>query len=259
MRILVLSPRLTESRRAAFRALTQGLGERRLPGPGEPAPEVSASAMPSSSTVRSPRIRSRSSAAMRAAVERGAALVAIGGAPVERDGFWADLLGVDRRAGAAGRRVLRAGHRRALPHLRRVSRASSRWSTGSCPLIPLGGRQGHRRRERRAPRPRRGRGDASRAPAGWSRAVSATPTPRSARPSSPSFSARALRPDLHCCGRNIGVGIVGYGPLGGHGLPPRPRRDAGPRGWSWSRSSTRTSSAARPRRPTSRACGRTRR
>ena len=29
--------------------------------------------------------------------------------------------------------------------------------------------------------------------------------------------ARALRPDLHCCGRNIGVGIVGYGPLGGMG------------------------------------------
>jgi predicted dehydrogenase len=28
---------------------------------------------------------------------------------------------------------------------------------------------------------------------------------------------RALRPDLHCCGRNIGVGIVGYGPLGGMG------------------------------------------
>src|SRR5437667_332218 len=29
--------------------------------------------------------------------------------------------------------------------------------------------------------------------------------------------ARALRPDLHCCGRNIGVGIVGYGPLGAMG------------------------------------------
>ena len=40
MRILVLSPRLTESRRAAFRALTQGLGELHFLAPGEPAPDV---------------------------------------------------------------------------------------------------------------------------------------------------------------------------------------------------------------------------
>ena len=40
MRILVLSPRLTESRRAAFRALTEGLGELRFLGPGEPAPDI---------------------------------------------------------------------------------------------------------------------------------------------------------------------------------------------------------------------------
>src|SRR5207247_978540 len=31
--------------------------------------------------------------AIRAAVERGAALLAVGCAPAERDGFWADLLG----------------------------------------------------------------------------------------------------------------------------------------------------------------------
>ena len=37
MRILVLSPRLTENRRAAFRALAQELGELRFVGPGEPA------------------------------------------------------------------------------------------------------------------------------------------------------------------------------------------------------------------------------
>ena len=29
--------------------------------------------------------------------------------------------------------------------------------------------------------------------------------------------ARALRPDLACCGRAIGVGVIGYGPLGGMG------------------------------------------
>jgi predicted dehydrogenase len=36
-------------------------------------------------------------------------------------------------------------------------------------------------------------------------------------PSLVQLLGRALRPDLHCCGRNIGVGIVGYGPLGGMG------------------------------------------
>ena len=41
MRILVLSPRLTENRRAAFRALAQELGELRFVGPGEPLPDVS--------------------------------------------------------------------------------------------------------------------------------------------------------------------------------------------------------------------------
>ena len=40
MRIFVLSPRLTESRRAAFRALTRELGDPRFVVPGEPPPDV---------------------------------------------------------------------------------------------------------------------------------------------------------------------------------------------------------------------------
>ena len=51
----------------------------------------------------------------------------------------------------------------------------------------------------------------------WSRAAWETRTPRLRTPEIAQLLARALRPDLHCCGRNLGVGIVGYGPLGGMG------------------------------------------
>ena len=93
MRILFLSPRLTESRRATFRALAEGLGELHFVGAGEPAPEVGEN---DAIIVDGPQ-PARPLAflgAVRSAVERGAALVAIGAAPAERDGFWADLLGV---------------------------------------------------------------------------------------------------------------------------------------------------------------------
>src|SRR5262247_2120642 len=93
MRILVLSPRLTESRRATFRALAEGLGELHFVGAGAPAPEVGES---HAIIVDGPQ-PARPLAflgAFRSAVERGAALVAIGAAPAERNGFWADLLGV---------------------------------------------------------------------------------------------------------------------------------------------------------------------
>src|SRR5439155_755856 len=112
MLILVLSSRLTESRRAAFLALTQGLGEIRFLAPGEPAPGVGESVAPH------------------------------------------DFAAVVETAHAAGRVV-------------------------GCGL---------------------GNTDA------------ALRTPELAQ-----LLARALRPDLHCCGRNIGIGIVGYGPLGGMG------------------------------------------
>src|SRR5437773_1449037 len=92
MVILVLSPRLTESRRAAFRALTQGLGEIRFVVPGGPPPDV---AECGAIVVDGPQPAQPLEflGAIRAAVERGAALLAVGCAPAERDGFWADLLG----------------------------------------------------------------------------------------------------------------------------------------------------------------------
>src|SRR5262245_62976963 len=93
MRILVLSPRLTESRRATFRALAEGLGELHFVAAGEPVPEVGES---HAIIIDGPQ-PARSLAflgAVRSAVERGAALVAIAAAPAERDGFWAALLGV---------------------------------------------------------------------------------------------------------------------------------------------------------------------
>ena len=70
--------------------------------------------------------------AVRSAVERGAALVAIGAAPAERDGFWADLLGViagpEPPPGEYYARVTEAHS-----HISARVRASSPWSTGSCP------------------------------------------------------------------------------------------------------------------------------
>src|SRR5436309_1992773 len=92
MVILVLSPRLTESRRASFRAVTQGLGEIRFVVPGGPPPDV---AEYGAIVVDGPQPAQPLEflGAIRAAVERGAALLAVGCAPAERDGFWADLLG----------------------------------------------------------------------------------------------------------------------------------------------------------------------
>jgi hypothetical protein len=81
MHILVLSPRLTESRRAAFRALTRELGEPRFAASGGPPPDVSEcdAIVVDGPQPAQPR---QFLAAIRAAVERGVALVAIGGAPV---------------------------------------------------------------------------------------------------------------------------------------------------------------------------------
>src|SRR5205814_1086658 len=120
MVILVLSPRLTEGRRAAFRALTQGLGEIRFAIPGGPPADI---------------------AECDAIVVDGSIALRTFAAVVE----------TPRGAG----RVV------------------------ACGL---------------------GNTDA------------ALRTPELAQ-----LLTRALRPDLHCCGRNIGVGIVGYGPLGAMG------------------------------------------
>src|SRR5438046_9637312 len=91
MVILVLSPRLAESRRAAFRALTQGLGEIRFVVPGGPPPDVDECG---AIVVDGPQPAQPLEflGAIRAAVERGAAVVAVGLARAERGGFWADMV-----------------------------------------------------------------------------------------------------------------------------------------------------------------------
>ena len=215
MTILVLSPRLSDSRRAAFRALTRELGEPRFLGPDEAPLDVGAG---DAIVVDGPQPARPLGflAAIRAAVERGAALVAIGAAPAERDGFWADLLGVVAApAPPPGEYYARITE--AHSHLSaRVTREFAVARRLRAPR-PARARQGHRRRERGAQGLGRRRGDAAR------RGASGRLRPREYGRRAPHARARpaprsrALRPDLTCCGRNIGVGIVGYGPLGGMG------------------------------------------
>src|SRR5262249_33284126 len=93
MRVLVLSTRLTDRRRAAFQALVQDRAELRFVA----SAELSAALAESDAIVvdgRQPAQPTRALAALRAAVERGVPLVAIGAAPADREGFWAHLLGV---------------------------------------------------------------------------------------------------------------------------------------------------------------------
>jgi predicted dehydrogenase len=212
--ILVLSARLTDSRRDAFRTLTQELGEPCFLGPSDDPPDVAAG---DAIIVDGPQPARPLGflAAIRAAVERGAALVALGAAPSERDGFWADMLGVVAApAPPPGEYYARVTE--AHSHISaRVAREFA-IVDDFAPLVPLG----------------RGtvivdvsvalrdcaavvetpRGAGRVVACGFGNTDAALRTPELAQ-----LLARALRPDLHCCGRHIGVGIVGYGPLGGMG------------------------------------------
>jgi predicted dehydrogenase len=214
MRILVLSPRLTERRRATFRALAEGLGELHFVGAGEPAPEVGES---DAIIVDGPQ-PARPLAflgAVRLAVERGAALVAIGAAPAERDGFWADLLGViaspEPPPGEYYARVTEA-------HSHISARVPREFAVvdGFVPLIPLADGKVivdvSVALHDLAAVVESPRGSGRVVACGLGNSDTALRTPEIAQ-----LLTRALRPDLHCCGRNIGVGIVGYGPLGGMG------------------------------------------
>jgi len=214
MRILVLSPRLTESRRATLRALTEGLGELQVLGAGELAPAVSEH---DAIIVDGPQ-PARPLAflgAIRSAVERGAALVAIGAAPAERDGFWADLLGViagpEPPPGEYYARVTDA-------HSHISARVPREFAVvdGFVPLIPLADGQVivdvSVALHDLAAVVETSRGAGRVVACGLGNSDTALRTPEIVQ-----LLARALRPDLHCCGRNIGVGIVGYGPLGGMG------------------------------------------
>jgi predicted dehydrogenase len=214
MRVLVLSARLTDNRAAAFRALTRSLGELRFIRPGEPLPDVSEH---DAIVVDGPQPAQSLSAlaALRGAVERGASLVAIGGVPTERDGFWADLLGViagpEPPAGEYYARVTSA-------HSHISDRVTREFAVvdGFVPLIPLADSKvivdvSVALRDLAAV-VETSRGAGRVVACGLGNTDDALRTPSLVQ-----LLGRALRPDLHCCGRNIGVGIVGYGPLGGMG------------------------------------------
>jgi predicted dehydrogenase len=214
MRILVLSPRLTQHRRAAFRILARGLGEPHFLEPGEASADV---AEHDAIVVDGPQpaLPIEFLAAMRAAVERGAALVAVGSAPTERDGFWADLLGViagpEPPSGEYYARITEA-------HSHLTARVTREFVVvdGFTPLIPLA----HGKVIVDVSVALRNFAAVVETPRGAGRVVAcglgntdkALGTPELAQ-----LLARALRPDLTCCGRNRGVAIVGYGPLGGMG------------------------------------------
>src|SRR5262249_3304230 len=159
-------------------------------------------------------------AAVRAAVERGAALVAVGVAPAERDGFWADLLGgiagPEPPPGEYDARITEA-------HSHLTARATREFAVvdGFTPLIPLA----HGKVIVDVSVALRNFAAVVETPRGAGRVVACGlgNTERALGTSElAQLLARALRPDLTCCGRNIGVGIVGYGPLGGIGDHPGP-------------------------------------
>jgi len=214
MRALVVSARLTDRRRAAFRALAQETAELCFV-----RPEELAASLPGCDAIvvdgRLPAQPLETLAELRATVARGAPLVAIGAAPTERNGFWADLLGVigdgDPPAGEYYATVTQA-------HSHISDRAPREFAVVDrfVPLVPLGAERiivNVRVALRDVPAVVESTIGAGRVVAsGLGNTDGALATPGLAQ-----ILARALRPDLHCCGRNIGVGIVGYGPLGGMG------------------------------------------
>src|SRR5262249_36952049 len=153
--------------------------------------------------------------ALRAAVERGAPLVAIGGGPGGRDGVWAGLPGVIARPGPPPGECY-APVTAAHSHISdRVTREFA-VVDGFVPLIPLADGKvivdvSVALRDLAAV-VETSRGAGRVVACGLGNTDEALRTPDLVQ-----LLGRALRPDLHCCGRNIGVGIVGYGPLGGMG------------------------------------------
>src|SRR5215831_18071066 len=214
MRVLVLSARLTDRRRAAFQALAPDLAELRFARPDafptNPA-DHDAIVVDGPQPAQSLAVLS----ALRLAVERGAPLVAIGAAPVERDGFWADLLGAvaepEPPAGEYFATVTSAHSHISARALREFAVVD-----GFSPLTPLDGGKivVNVRVALRdlAAVVERTVGAGRVVTCGLGNTDEALRTPALVQ-----LLGRALRPDLHCCGRNIGVGIVGYGPLGGMG------------------------------------------
>src|SRR5262245_12064019 len=214
MRVLVLSSRLTDRRRDALRALAQEAADLLFASPEDGWPDASefdAFLIDG----RQPPQPLGTLRALRAAVERGAALVAIGAAPAERNGFWADLLGVvagpEPPVGEYFARLTAAPSH--VPA--RVAREFSVLDRFAA-LAPLGDGKvimdvSVALRDLAAV-VERSVGAGRVVTCGFGNTDDALRTPDIAQ-----LLARALRPDLACCGRAIGVGLIGYGPLGGMG------------------------------------------
>ncbi len=214
MRVLVLSARLSDRRREVFRALVPKLATLILVTPGDPHPDFSEF---DAIVIDGPQPAQTAETlgTLRAAVARGASLVTIGLAPTEPDGFWADLLrvvtGPEPFPGEYYARLTSA-HSHITDRITREFAVVDRF----VPLVTLGG----------------GRVIADvrvalhdfaavvETPLGAGRVVACGlgNTDEALRtPDLVQLLARALRPDLHCCGHNIGIAVVGYGPLGGMG------------------------------------------
>src|SRR5262249_28953057 len=209
-----LSARLTDRRRAAFQALAPETAELRF---------AQSNTLPTgladhdAIVVDGPQPPQSLAAlgAIRKAVERGAPLVAIGAAPTERAGFWADLLGVvsgpEPPPGEYYATVTSA-------HSHISARAPREFAVVDrfVPLVALGAGKvvvNVRMALRDFPAVVESAVGAGRVvTSGLGNTDEALRTPALVQ-----LLGRALRPDLHCCGRNIGVAIVGYGPLGGMG------------------------------------------
>jgi predicted dehydrogenase len=214
MRVLVLSARLTDRRRTAVQALAPDLAELQFARPDAlPAnlPDHEAIVVDGPQPPQSLAALS----AIRQAVERGVPLVAIGAAPRERAGFWADLLGaVAEPEPPAGEYFATV----TSVHSHISARAPREFAVvdGFTPLIPLDGGKvvvNVRVALRDLAAVVESTVGAGRVvTCGLGNTDDALRTPALVQ-----LLGRALRPDLHCCGRNIGVGIVGYGPLGGMG------------------------------------------
>lgn len=219
----MLSTRLSDARRRALAALAPDPVELRVFAAADPCPDPTEfDAIVIDGRPRSqPAERLR---ALRAATERGAALIAIGAAPVERDGFWADFLGVV----AAGDAPLGEYYARVTAQTPLTARLTTEFAVVDqfAPLAPLGA-AAELVTVRVALRDLAAVVELSRGAgrvlvSGLGNTDAALATPHLVQ-----LLGRALRlpGDVRAPGRNLGVGIVGYGPLGGtgyhHGLGVR--------------------------------------
>jgi predicted dehydrogenase len=216
MRVAVVSARLTRRRRDLFRRLTAEpaelvfLGPESVPeaGPGFDAVVIDGPVIPPSPGALE---------GLRAAVERGASLLAIGAAPPGPDPAWADLLGATAcPAPAAGEYYARVA-----PGASPLTvRMPAEFAIVDCfaPLEPRAGAEvlvdvSVALRDRAAV-VARALGAGQVVTCGLGNTDEALGTAELAR-----LLARALRParERRGLGRNVGVGIVGYGPLSGMG------------------------------------------